>query len=175
VVGLDCGTWVLRTCNFCVRDKKLGKMWSTIDGPWRPPPSYGRYGSTHPATKHTTINYHHMTGLHFKTRKKYLLLVILLLMHVASTSTSNDDAATATRRWAPCSPLDDIANSDAVGMLPTIYSTRAGRGGGGGGGCGWVMLLRLKKRWGHWGCNGRTFFFVWWLVRQWKIMVIIWY
>ena len=54
-------------------------------------------------------------------------------MHVASTTTSDDDdAATATRQWAPCSPLDDIANSDAVGMLPTIYSTRAGGGGEGG-------------------------------------------
>ena len=40
----------------CVLDKKLGKMRSTIDGPWRPPPSYGRYGSTPPATKHATIN-----------------------------------------------------------------------------------------------------------------------
>ena len=52
-------------------------------------------------------------------------------MHVTSTSTSNDDDA-ATRQWAPCSPVDDIANSDAAGMLPTIYSMRAGRGGGGG-------------------------------------------
>jgi hypothetical protein len=40
----------------CVLDKKLGKMQSTIDGPWRPPPSNGRYGSTPTATKHTTIN-----------------------------------------------------------------------------------------------------------------------
>ena len=52
-------------------------------------------------------------------------------MHVASTSTSDDDDA-ATRRWAPCSPLDDIADSDAAGTLPTIYSTRAGRGREGG-------------------------------------------
>ena len=52
-------------------------------------------------------------------------------MHVVSTSTSDDDDA-ATRRWAPCSPLDDIANSDAAGTLPTIYSTRAGGGGEGG-------------------------------------------
>ena len=52
-------------------------------------------------------------------------------MHVASTSTSDDDDA-ATRQWAPCSPVDDIANSDAAGMLPTIYSMRAGRGGEGG-------------------------------------------
>jgi hypothetical protein len=40
----------------CALDKKLGKMQSTIDGPWRSPPSYGRYGSTPPATKHATIN-----------------------------------------------------------------------------------------------------------------------
>ena len=26
------------------------------DRPWRPPLSYGRYGATRPATKHTTIN-----------------------------------------------------------------------------------------------------------------------
>ena len=51
-------------------------------------------------------------------------------MHVASTSTSDDDDA-ATRRWALCSPLDDIADSDAAGMLPTIYLTRAGGGGDG--------------------------------------------
>ena len=63
-------------------------------------------------------------------------------MHVASMSTSDEDDA-ATRRWAPCSPLDDIADSDAAGMLPTIYSTRAGGGGRGGGGRGRVMLLRL--------------------------------
>ena len=53
-------------------------------------------------------------------------------MHVGSTSTSDDDDA-ATRRWAPCSPLDDIADSDGTLSLPTIYSTRAGGGGGGGG------------------------------------------
>ena len=53
-------------------------------------------------------------------------------MHVGSTSTSDDDDA-ATRRWAPCSPLDDIADSDGTLSLPTIYSTRAGGGGGGWG------------------------------------------
>ncbi len=80
-------------------------------------------------------------------------------MHVTSTSTSDADDA-ATRRRAPCSPLDDIADSDAAGTLPTIYSTRAGGGGRGRGegGCGRVMLLGLKKRWGHWGCDGRTIF-----------------
>ena len=62
-------------------------------------------------------------------RKKYLLLVILLIMHVGSTSTSDDDDA-ATRRWTPCSPLDNIADSDGTLPLPTIYSTRAGGGGG---------------------------------------------
>jgi hypothetical protein len=63
-------------------------------------------------------------------------------MHVASSSTSDDNDA-AMRRWAPCSPLDDIADSDAAGMLPMIYSMRAGGGRRGGGGCGRVMLLRL--------------------------------
>ena len=53
-------------------------------------------------------------------------------MHVGLTLTSDDDDA-ATRQWAPCSPLDDIADSDAVGTLPTIYSTRAGGGEGGRG------------------------------------------
>ncbi len=53
-------------------------------------------------------------------------------MHVGSTLTSDDDDA-ATRRWAPCSPLDDVADSDGTLLLPTIYSTRAGGGGGGGG------------------------------------------
>ena len=52
-------------------------------------------------------------------------------MHVASTPTSNDDNA-STQRWAPCSPLDDITDSDAAGTLPTIYLTRAGGGGEGG-------------------------------------------
>jgi hypothetical protein len=66
-----------------------------------------------------------------KLEKIYLLLVILLIMHVGSTSTSDDDDA-ATRRWAPCSPLDDIANSDGRLPLPRIYSTRAGGGGEGG-------------------------------------------
>jgi hypothetical protein len=51
-------------------------------------------------------------------------------MHVGSTSTSDNDDA-ATRRWAPCSPLDDIADSDGTLSLPTIYSTRAGGGGAG--------------------------------------------
>ncbi len=46
----------------------------------------------------------------------------------------HDDAA--MRQWAPCSLLDDIANSDAAGTLPTIYSMRAGGGGRGGGGVG---------------------------------------
>ena len=67
-----------------------------------------------------------------KLEEKKLLLVILLLMHVGLTLTRDDDDA-ATRRWAPCSPLDNIADSDGTLPLPTIYSTRAGRGGGGRG------------------------------------------
>ena len=51
-------------------------------------------------------------------------------MHIGSTSTSDDEDA-AMRRWAPCSQLDDIADSDGTLSLPTIYSTRAGGGGGG--------------------------------------------
>ena len=62
----------------------------------------------------------------------YLLLVILLLMHVAWTSTSNNDDA-AMGQWAPCSPLNDIADSNRTLPLPMIYSTRAGRGAGGKG------------------------------------------
>jgi hypothetical protein len=54
-------------------------------------------------------------------------------MHVGSTSTSDDNDA-ATRQWAPCSPLDNIADSDGTLSLPTIYSTRAGGGEEGGGG-----------------------------------------
>jgi hypothetical protein len=52
-------------------------------------------------------------------------------MHVGSTSTSDGDDA-ATRRWAPCSTLVDIADSNGTLPLPTIYSTRAGGVGGGG-------------------------------------------
>ena len=50
-------------------------------------------------------------------------------MHIALTSTS-DDGNAATQSWAPCSPLDDIANSNGTLPLPTIYSTRAGGGRG---------------------------------------------
>ena len=54
-------------------------------------------------------------------------------MHIASILMSNNNNA-ATRQWAPCSPLDDISDSNnGTVLLPTIYSTRAGGGGGGGG------------------------------------------
>ena len=43
-------------------------------------------------------------------------------MHVGSTSTSDDDN-TATRRWAPCSPLDDIADSDGTLSLVNVNPT----------------------------------------------------
>ncbi len=52
-------------------------------------------------------------------------------MHVASTLTSNNDNV-ATQLWVPCSPLDEIANSNNRIPLPTIYLTRAGEGGGAG-------------------------------------------
>ena len=52
-------------------------------------------------------------------------------MHVVSMSTSDEDDA-ATRQWAPCSLLDDIADSNAAETLPAIYLRRAGAGGEGG-------------------------------------------
>ena len=72
-------------------------------------------------------------------------------MHVASTLTSDDNDA-ATRRWAPCSPLNDIANSNGTLLLPTIYLTRAGGGGGGGRGLRTSSLSATK------GVDGDTGF-----------------
>ena len=63
-------------------------------------------------------------------------------MHVGSTSTSDDDDA-ATRRWAPCSPLDDIADSDGTLPLPTMLSSRCNWGGRGGGGVDCIICQRL--------------------------------
>ncbi len=76
-------------------------------------------------------------------------------MHVASTltSTSDDDDA-ATQRWAPCSPLNNIADSNGTLSLPTIYSTRAGGGGEGGRGV-WMSNLFATE-----GVNGDTGFFL---------------
>ena len=77
-------------------------------------------------------------------------------MHVGSMSTSDDDDA-ATRRWAPCSPLDNIADSDGTLSLPTIYSA-----GGTGGGAGVRGLRRsnLSATEGgvgcQWGCDDTT-------------------
>jgi len=102
----------------------------------------------------------------------FLLLVILLLMHIASTLSSNDDDA-ATRRWAPCSPLDDITNSDSTLSLPTIYSTRAGMGGEGGRGMRTSNVVMTQEKIGTLGLWWQNNFFVWWLVRQWKSMVTI--
>jgi hypothetical protein len=65
----------------CVLDKKLGKiMRSTIDGPWRPPPSYGRYGSTPSGNKarNNQLTSYATGSTLLKLEKKYLLLVILL-------------------------------------------------------------------------------------------------
>jgi hypothetical protein len=109
-----------------------------------------------------------------KIRKKYLLLVILLLMHVVSTSTSDDDDA-ATWRWAPCIPLDDIANSDATGTLHMLYLTRAGGGGEGGRGLRTSNVVTTPEKMGTLGLWWQNDFFVWWLVRQWKSMVTIWF
>ena len=78
-------------------------------------------------------------------------------MYVAPTSTSNDNDA-AMRRWAPCSPLNDIADSNGSLLLPTIYSTRAG-GGGGEVGRG----LRMSSLSTAEGVNGDTGFF--WMTR----------
>ena len=63
-------------------------------------------------------------------------------MHVGSTLTSDDDDA-AKRRWAPCSPLDDIADSDGTLPLPTIYSAGGNGGGRGGGGVDCIICPRL--------------------------------
>ena len=52
-------------------------------------------------------------------------------MHVGSTLTSDGDDA-ATRRWAPCRPLNNITDSNGTLLLPRIYFTRAGGGVGGG-------------------------------------------
>ncbi len=40
--------------------KNSNKNMEACDRPWRPPPSYGRYGAARPATKHATINLYHM-------------------------------------------------------------------------------------------------------------------
>ena len=62
-------------------------------------------------------------------------------MHVGSTSTSDDDDA-ATGRWAPCSPLDNIADSDAKLPLPSIFPTGGNSGGRDAGGVDRVILCR---------------------------------
>jgi hypothetical protein len=55
MVGLGFGGLMV-----CVLDKKLSKMRSNLNEPWRPPPSYGAAMEPPPATKHATINYYHM-------------------------------------------------------------------------------------------------------------------
>ena len=52
-------------------------------------------------------------------------------MHVALTLMSDNNDA-AMQRWALCSQLNDIANSDGILPLPTINSTKAGGGVGRG-------------------------------------------
>ena len=70
-------------------------MRSTIDGQWRPPPSYGRYGPTSPATKHATINSHHMRRVYMvRTRKK---------IFIASNITNNARPVDVDERRRRCS------------------------------------------------------------------------
>ena len=71
-------------------------------------------------------------------------------MHVASTLTSDDNNA-ATGRLVPCSPLDDITNSDGTLLLPTIYSMRAGRGGEGGRGLRTSNVVMTQEKIGTLG------------------------
>jgi hypothetical protein len=71
-------------------------------------------------------------------------------MHVASTLMSDDDDA-AMRQWAPCSPLDDIANSNSTLLLPTIYSTRTGGGGEGGRGLRTSNVVTTQEKMGTLG------------------------
>ena len=73
-------------------------------------------------------------------------------MHVALMPTSNDDNA-ATRQWAPCSLLDDIANSNGTLLHPMIYLTRAEREGEGGRG------LRMSNLSASGGVDGDTVYF----------------
>ena len=64
-------------------------------------------------------------------------------MHVVPTSTSDDDDA-AMRQWAPCSPLDDIADSNgALSLSYDIFDEAGGRGRGEGG-CGQVICPRPR-------------------------------
>ena len=133
----------------CVLDKKLGKMRSqSMDhgGRRRHMAAMGPHPRQQSTQQSTNIICDGSTSL--KLDFFYLLLVILLLMHVALMSTRDDDDA-ATRRWAPCSPLNDIADSNGTLSLPTIYSTRAG--GGGGWGCGRVICPRPRVSMGTLG------------------------
>ncbi len=70
-------------------------------------------------------------------------------MHIVSMSTRDDNNA-ALRRWASCSPLNDIVNSNGAILLPTIYPTRAGGGGRGL----WASNLSTTE-----GVDGDTGFF----------------
>jgi hypothetical protein len=64
-------------------------------------------------------------------------------MHIASMMTSDDNNA-AKRWWAPCSPPDNIADSNGMISLPTILSTRAGGGWKGGRGL-WMSYLSTTE------------------------------
>ena len=159
----------------CVRDKKLGKMRSTIDGPWRPPLSYGRSGP-HPRQQSTQQSTNIIWRVYIvKTRKKIITSNITINARRIDNNERRWRCSNSNATMGAVQPARWYRQFRRRGDAPNDIFDEGWRGGGRGGGCGWVMLLRLKKRWGHWGCNGRTIFFVWWLVRQWKIMVTIWY
>jgi hypothetical protein len=89
-----------------------------------------------------------------KLEKKYLLLIIWLLMHVASIAMCDNDN-TVMGNWAPCCPLEVIANSNGTLPLPTILSTRAGGGSEGGRGLRMSYLSATK------GTHRDSGFFLW--------------
>ncbi len=61
--------------------KNTNKNMVKCDRPWRPPPSYGRYGAARPATKHATINLYHMRwGCVVKTEKVLILTMNLTII-----------------------------------------------------------------------------------------------
>ncbi len=144
MVGLGFGGHVV-----CDQDKKLGKCDQTQRTMAAAAFIRRSYGTTPPATKHATINLHHMQQIYIVETSFF---ITSNLMHIALTLKCNDDDA-ATRRWAPCGPLNDIVDSNSILSPPTIYSTRTGRGGRGGRGL-WTSNLS-----GLWMSMGTLVFF----------------